>query len=60
MLCEDYQRGPAQTHWHLWEATDPCGRGDHLRLQVPHRRGGQEDSLFVQGGWMQEVPELII
>lgn len=47
LLCEGHHRGVSEEDRDLLPAADQRQRGDHVRLQVPHR--GREDPLFVRG-----------
>ena len=51
LLREGHHGGGSEEDRHLLPAADQRQRGDHVRLQVPHR--GREDPLFVWGGELQ-------
>lgn len=51
LLRQGHHRGVAEEDRHLLEAAHQCQRGDHLRLQVPHR--GCQDPLPLR---LRELP----
>ena len=51
LLCKGHQFWDAEEDSHLLQEGHRHGRGDHLRLQVPHRRG--EDPLSL---WCPKLP----
>lgn len=56
LLRQGHHSGVPEEDCHLLPAADQRERGDHVRLQVPHRR--RQDPVSVRSGELQGDPEL--